>query len=158
MQRLAVLAVAIAALSASHLNAVETVVKGLVGSTTEVPIGVPTLNRRGRTTDNCALNDKNTTVITVNCIAEVATVKIVAPNIRNASGAPAVLLHDRNVNKCIAKGATGFINHVCGSDLESFEIFEAISESVAVYSFPINGRSTVTVTAVITNPEYIQPQ
>ena len=156
MRRIAVLAVAFAALTASQLNAVETVVTGLVGTTTERPIGVPTLNGKGKTKSNCRLNKKNLTTITANCIAETAVVRIVAQGIPNASGAPAVFIQDDNVNYCVSEGVVDFINEVCEIDFYAYEIDAAISQSVAVYSFPINGKSTVTVTAVITAPKYLE--
>jgi len=155
MKRLALAAIALAAVTASQVNAVETVISGLVGTTTERPIGVPTLNGKGNTKDNCRLNKKNLTTITVNCVAETAVVYIVARGIPNASGAPAVFIQDDNVNACVSEGVVGFINEVCGTMFYDFDIDAAISQSVAFYSYPINGKSTVTVTAVITAPKYL---
>ena len=149
MKRIAVLAVAIAALTATQVNAVETVITGLVGTTTERPIGVPTVDNSGDTKNNCRLGKPIATTIYVNCVAKVATVYVVTRNIKNNSGAPVVATLDDNVDICIAKGSVDFINKVCGSTFSAKQIRKRISQSVAVYSYPIDNRSTVTVTAVI---------
>lgn len=136
-----------ALLLAPNAQAVEFILPGVYGFSTDLDIFIPSIGTNGLPNGDVTNRSGNVSVAYVNCRARIAVARVCG-RADNFSGRSQVLVNNAQVATCVAIDTVDLINAVCQTNLSVNDVANASGQVIAVYGHPRRNIAFACVSAV----------